>query len=360
MLDDLKEIEAKGYQNPHSASGAPPLVLNICVRRETKQEMDRKRGNLSSRLLFSLDCAALEPGGASGGDPGSVPRTPDGSDEVKDQSRDGPPGPIPPAPIDAYLRMNDTTSANANHGDYSTILMTCIALTSRAEGSFSITRSKVEFSISCASRIDNSVYESELRRGDNFEYPRHSRDVIPVRWVRGEVVLFMLFRSDMRLITLHPCIQFHFALFIVPISPTLCLPPHRPLLITSSPFLPPYLSPSPSHLCNSSREEGNDSRLRSIETLSVAVIADSSELASAIPSLLDGVGVPASNITILHDFDSTNQVCDVILTFFFHLVLLFFFAFINEYGVLFLDSASALVFLLLFVALHRCWYYKGQ
>lgn len=251
MLDDLKEIEAKGYQNPHSASGAPPLVLNICVRRETKQEMDRKRGNLSSRLFFSLDCAALEPGRASGGDPGSVPRTPEGSDEVKDQSRDGPPGTVPPAPIDAYLRMSDTTSANANHGDYSTILMTCIALTSRAEGSFSITRSKVEFSISCASRIDNSVYESELRRGDNFEYPRHSRDVIPVRWVRGEVVLLlMLSRSDMRLIlfilafhsTLHSLSSASLSLYVfllIALSSTL------PLLITSSPFLPPYLT-SPS------------------------------------------------------------------------------------------------------------------
>jgi hypothetical protein len=195
MLDDLKEIEAKGYQNPYSASGAPPLVLDIRVRRDTKQEMDKKRGNLSSRLFFSLDCAALAPGGASGGDPKSDSRTEEGSDEVKDQSRDGPPPPpsqsVPNAAIDAYLKMSDTTSANANHGDYSTILMTCIALTSRAEGSFSISRNKVEFSISCASKIDNSVYESELRRADNFEYPRQSRDVAPVRWVVVEIALSM-------------------------------------------------------------------------------------------------------------------------------------------------------------------------
>jgi hypothetical protein len=191
MLDDLKEIEAKGYQNPYSASGAPPLVLDIRVRRDTKQEMDKKRGNLSSRLFFSLDCAALAPGGASGGDAKSDSRTEEGSDEIRDESKDGSPQSIHNAAIDAYLKMSDTTSANANQGDYSTILMTCIALTSRAEGSFSISRNKVEFSISCASKIDNSVYESELRRADNFEYPRHSRDVAPVRWVKGEVTLFM-------------------------------------------------------------------------------------------------------------------------------------------------------------------------
>jgi hypothetical protein len=184
MLDDLKEIEAKGYQNPYSASGAPPLVLDIRVRRDTKQEMDKKRGNLSSRLFFSLDCAALAPGGASGGDAKSDSRTEEGSDEVRDESKDGSHQSVHNTAIDAYLKMSDTTSANANHGDYSTILMTCIALTSRAEGSFSISRNKVEFSISCASKIDNSVYESELRRADNFEYPRHSRDVVPVRCVR--------------------------------------------------------------------------------------------------------------------------------------------------------------------------------
>lgn len=189
MLDDLKEIEAKGYQNPHSASGAPPLVLNICVRKDTKQEMDKKRGNLSSRLFFSLDCAALTPGGASGGDHGSDSRTEEGSDEVKSSDRNEPPRPVASPAVDAYLKMSDTTSANANHGDYSTILMTCIALTSRAEGSFSISRHKVEFSISCASKIDNSVYESELRRGDNFDYLRHSRDAIPVRLVKGEIAL---------------------------------------------------------------------------------------------------------------------------------------------------------------------------
>lgn len=100
------------------------------------------------------------------------------------------------------------------------------------------------------------------------------------------------------------------------ISPSLPLslisPPHHSILIFPSSHFPLI---SPSHPCNHSREDGNDSRLRSIETISVAVIADSSELASAIPSLLDGVGVPASNITILHDFDSTNQVLYTIPTF---------------------------------------------
>ena len=49
-------------------------------------------------------------------------------------------------------------------------------------------------------------------------------------------------------------------------------------------------------------------RVRNIENIFVAVIADSSELASAMPSLLEGVGALASNVTIFHDFDSTNQV----------------------------------------------------
>lgn len=48
--------------------------------------------------------------------------------------------------------------------------------------------------------------------------------------------------------------------------------------------------------------------MRKIENIYVAVIADSSELASAMPSLLEGVGALSANVTILHDFDSTNQV----------------------------------------------------
>ena len=45
-----------------------------------------------------------------------------------------------------------------------------------------------------------------------------------------------------------------------------------------------------------------------MDTTRVSIITDSSELASAIPSLLDGIGILISNITILNDFDATNQV----------------------------------------------------
>lgn len=185
MLDDLKDIEAKGYQNPFSVDGSPPLVLTMYVKRDTKQEMDKKRGNLSSRLFFSLDCAALAPGGNPGSDSEAGKEASKDKDKDTDKSEGSPSVTVSSAAVDAYLKMSDTTSANANQGDYSTILMTCIALTSRAEGSFSISRNKVEFSISCASKIDNSVYESELRRAENFEYPRMSRDIVPVRCVSG-------------------------------------------------------------------------------------------------------------------------------------------------------------------------------
>ena len=45
-----------------------------------------------------------------------------------------------------------------------------------------------------------------------------------------------------------------------------------------------------------------------MDTTRVSIITDSSELASAIPSLLDGIGILISNITILNDFDASNQV----------------------------------------------------
>ena len=47
---------------------------------------------------------------------------------------------------------------------------------------------------------------------------------------------------------------------------------------------------------------------QSIDAIRVSVIAEGSELASAIPSLLEGIGILDCNITILNDFDATNQV----------------------------------------------------
>ena len=59
---------------------------------------------------------------------------------------------------------------------------------------------------------------------------------------------------------------------------------------------------------------------RSLGSVRVAIIADTSELAYTIPILLDGIGVLPGNITTLHDFESSNEVilccvvfCSVVL-----------------------------------------------
>ena len=54
---------------------------------------------------------------------------------------------------------------------------------------------------------------------------------------------------------------------------------------------------------------------RSLGSVRVAIIADTSELAYTIPILLDGIGVLPGNITTLHDFESSNEVilCCVVL-----------------------------------------------
>ena len=68
---------------------------------------------------------------------------------------------------------------------------------------------------------------------------------------------------------------------------------------------------------NGNYRDENDRDLvgKSLESVRVAIIADTSELAYTIPILLDGVGVLPGNITTLHDFESSNEVtlCYVVL-----------------------------------------------
>ena len=251
MLNDLRNIELNGFRNPYGDENTPPLVLEIFVTKDTKQEMEKKKGELSSHLFFSLCCPALTPekeeinqnksnrsrrsnrsnsnsrerkngkNGKSGrnGNGGSGRLRPlsrsigtifDDSDgeESKDKNDH-----------DNYFNNfnNNTNSKNqninqnsnqnsgsnrnrnrteniqhnniyfddlnnlstvSNQDEYSTILMTCIALTSRAEGTFNITRNKVEFSISCGGRNESNSYsfESETRKTEINEVSRHKRE----------------------------------------------------------------------------------------------------------------------------------------------------------------------------------------
>ena len=56
------------------------------------------------------------------------------------------------------------------------------------------------------------------------------------------------------------------------------------------------------------RGDDSENLSQNIDAIRVSVIAEGSELASAIPSLLEGIGILDCNITILNDFDATNQV----------------------------------------------------
>lgn len=169
MLDDLRNIESKGFINPFSASGSPPLQLTMHVSKDSKQDTDKRRGELSSHLVYSLECHALAPLPAQESELASIA---DADSANRSRMSEG-----DETLVDSFLMTNDNLSATSNQDDYSTILMTCIALTSRAAGSFSITRSRVEFSIQCSVKAENSPYESEVRRSDTHEHPRATREL---------------------------------------------------------------------------------------------------------------------------------------------------------------------------------------
>ena len=69
-----------------------------------------------------------------------------------------------------------------------------------------------------------------------------------------------------------------------------------------------YLFSSLFHSKIINRGDDNENFSQNIDAIRVSVIAEGSELASAIPSLLEGIGILDCNITILNDFDATNQV----------------------------------------------------
>ena len=233
MLNDLRNIESKGYRNHFKNRNVPPLIITITITERKKHDTDKKKSELSSRLHFSLQCPALslntnvkkkfsqskDHGDSdSSSDKNSIDydsnenskkksnedsiyynsnenskkksseNVNDGSNEEEKENgnysgNDG----INERenestyPNSYYLDLNDyNLSAMKNQDDYSTILMTCIALTSRAEGSFNITRDKVDFSISCGDKYNarsdqnkiNNQNESEHRKNDNYEAGR--------------------------------------------------------------------------------------------------------------------------------------------------------------------------------------------
>ena len=245
MLNDLRNIESKGYRNHFKKRNVPPLIITITITERKKHDTDKKKSELSSRLHFSLQCPALslntnvkkkcsqsKDHGDSGSssDKNSIDHdrnenskkksnedsiyynsnenskkksnedsiyysndnskkkssenVNDGSNEEEKENENGNDGNNENESAyrnSYYLDLNDDNlSAMNNQGDYSTILMTCIALTSRAEGSFNITRDKVDFSISCGDKYNarsdqnkiNNQNESEHRKNDNYEAGR--------------------------------------------------------------------------------------------------------------------------------------------------------------------------------------------
>ena len=190
MLNDLGDIEKKGYKNHYKHNGAPPLILTITVIEDSKHEIDRKKGESASRLHYRLHCPALSLNNSSNerydesriynenkseiDDSGSI----DGSTENNERNNNL-------FPNSHFLNMtNDNLSAVKNQDDYSTILMTCIALTSRAEGSFNITRDTVGFTISFGGKNQNKIEkskkihqsESDHRKNDNIEVGKNLKE----------------------------------------------------------------------------------------------------------------------------------------------------------------------------------------
>jgi hypothetical protein len=170
MLNDLSDIEDKGYKNPHTGDGTcpnpPPLSLSMVITKDPKSDLNMKR-----LLFFSLHCPALEPG-----DSESKKRAND--QECKTENENGRKKMEKRSSLytmDDYLKISDTISASANEDDYSAILMTCTALTSRAEGSFFISRSKVEFSIVCAGKTREGD-DGDVKRNDVVEVHRQVKE----------------------------------------------------------------------------------------------------------------------------------------------------------------------------------------
>ena len=190
MLNDLTDIESKGYRNYFKHNGAPPLVLTITIIEDSKHEIDRKKGETTSRLHYSLNCPALSLNNPSNRRYGEPSNHDESKSEIDDSSSIDGSGDINNNDNNLfsnshYLNMhNDNLSAIKNQDDYSTILMTCIALTSRAEGSFSITRDTVEFTISCGRKNkkqseiskQNHQNESDHRKNENTEVGKNIKE----------------------------------------------------------------------------------------------------------------------------------------------------------------------------------------
>ena len=171
MLNDLSDIEDKGYKNPHTGDGSspdpPPLSLSMIITKDPKQDLNTKR-----HLFFSLHCPALEPGDSKNNNNNN-------NDESKMDNINGRLKMEKRSSLytlDDYLKISDNISASANEDDYSAIVMTCTALTSRAEGSFFISRSKVEFSIVCAGRTKVDAYEYDMKRNDVMDFHRQVKE----------------------------------------------------------------------------------------------------------------------------------------------------------------------------------------
>ena len=171
MLNDLSDIEDKGYKNPHTGDGShpdpPPLSLSMIITKDPKQDLNMKR-----HLFFSLNCPALEPGNSDN-------KKTENQESKTDNHESGRPKMEKRTSLytmDDYLKISDNISASANEDDYSAILMTCTALTSRAQGSFFISRSKVEFSIVCAGRTKIGAYENDLKRNDPMDFHRQVKE----------------------------------------------------------------------------------------------------------------------------------------------------------------------------------------
>ena len=170
MLNDLRDIEDKGFRNSHTGDGTgqnpPPLALSMVITKDPKSDLNMKR-----LLFFSLHCPALEPSDSEN-------KKNNNNQECKIENENGRIKMEKRSSLytmDDYLKISDNISASANEDDFSAILMTCTALTSRAEGSFFISRSKVEFSIVCAGRTRVGD-DTDVKKNDVVEVQRQVKE----------------------------------------------------------------------------------------------------------------------------------------------------------------------------------------
>lgn len=210
---DYNNGSNKDYNTTSYDDEIYPLVLTISViksndkNRQEKRKKSNKNNSkkdinnnvfLISNLVFSLECSNLslymnnnDNNNENNNEKNNESNSENNNENInnnteKNDNKDNNKNENLKDELNTRSLKNDNSSPSnlsniTYQEDFSTILMTCSALTSRAFGHFFITRNKVEFSISCLEKI-GKVVRSDFKH-ENLDKCSKPVNVESYRWL---------------------------------------------------------------------------------------------------------------------------------------------------------------------------------